>query len=216
MSYYPKSQIQSNQKTNGTEFIDPSTGKGYKGDYYNLSNGASFTGKTPQDGPNLRLYPFPPTSDTTTYNSPSDPFESEGISPIVAEQDLNFYRTTVNKDYFNLDNKFSERKPPLRYKTTPTQQDNKLGIFTRYFCKKNNELKYFEISKQTQTLLKSNSSSIAFDLYTSITMLWYIKGNKQKIYSMNKGLSESVERKQKWYGFSQYFKDNFTQFYLED
>jgi hypothetical protein len=216
MPYYPKSQILPNQKTNGKEFIDSSTGEEYKGDYHKLSNGATFTGKNPQDGPNIQLFPLPPTSNDTSYNTPSDPFESEGISPIVAKQDSNFYRTSVNKTYFNSDSNFSQRKSPKRSNTTPTEKDNKLGIFTRYFCKKNNELKYFEINKETHNLLSTQNSSIAWDLYSSIPLLWYIKGNKQQIYTLNKGLSKSIEKKNQWYGFSQYFKDKFTQFYLED
>ena len=216
MPYYPKSQILPNQKTNGKEFVNPTTGEEYKGDYYKLSNGATFTGKNPQDGPNIQIFPLPPTSNNTSYNTPSDPFESEGISPVVAEQDSNFYRTSVNKTYFNSDNNFTQRKTPKRSKTTPTEKDNKLGIFTRYFCKKNNELKYFEIDKETYNLLSSQNSSIAFDLYSPIQLLWYIKGQKEQIYTLNKRLSESIEKKEKWPGFSQYFKDNFTQFYLED
>lgn len=216
MPYYPKSQILPNQKTNGREFINPTTGEEYKGDYYKLSSGVTFTGKDPQDGPNIQLFPLPPSSQDSTYNTPSDPFESEGISPIIAERDKNFYRTSINKSYSNLDDSFHERKSPSKAKTIPTEKNYKLGIFTRYFCKKNNELRYFEIDKLTHSFLSSKSTSIAFDLYSSIQLSWYIKGNKQQVYTLNKRLSESIENKNQWYGFSQYFRDKFTQFYLED
>ncbi len=139
MPYYPKSQISPNQKTNGKELILASSGEPYKGDYYKLSNGETFTGKTPEDGPNFRLIPIPPDNSISNYNTPSDPFESEGISPLVAEQDKNFYRATLKENYFNNDNNFVQRKAPTKTFTLPTEKDYKLGIFKRYFCKKNNE-----------------------------------------------------------------------------
>jgi len=215
MPYYPKSQILTDQKTNGKEYVLSTTGEPYKGDFYKLSNGAVFTGKNPQNGPNIQLFPVPPTSPDSPYNAPSDPFESD-ISPYVAEQDKNFYRTTVNSTYFNLDPNFKPRKRPSTFKPVLTPKSKKLGIFERYFCKKNNELKYFEISQETFNSLNSKNAGIAWDLYSPIKMMWYIKGDKEKVYTLNKRMSESIEKKEKWYGFSQYFKDKFTQFYLED
>jgi hypothetical protein len=46
-------------------------------------------------------------------------------------------------------------------------------------------------------------------------MLWYIDGGLDKAYSTNKNLAFLIERNNKWYGFAQYFKDDFTKFYLE-
>jgi len=215
MPYYPKSQILPNQKTNGKELILASNREPYKGDYYKLSNGETFTGKTPSDGPNLKLIPTPIDSPFSNYNTPSDPFESEGISPLIAEQDKNFYRATLNKNYFDKDNSFIQRKSPSKSFTLPTEKDYELGIFKRYFCKKNNELKYFEIDKETCNLLKSKNSSIAFDLYSTTELMWYLKGEKEQVFTLNKKLSESIEKKKKWFGFSQYFKNNFSQFYQQ-
>ena len=53
--YYPKSQIKSNLYTNGEEYINSITNITYRGYYYELSNGKSYTGKTPEDGPNILL-----------------------------------------------------------------------------------------------------------------------------------------------------------------
>ena len=158
MPYYPKSQILTNQKTNGKEYILSTTGELYKGDFYKLSSGVIFTGKNPQNGPNIQLFPIPPSSPDSLYNTPSDPFESD-ISPYVAEQDKGFYRTTVNPTYLNLDLNFKSRKRPSLFNPVLTLKSKKLGIFERHFCKKNNELKYFEISQETFNLLNSNSNS---------------------------------------------------------
>ena len=59
--YYPKSQIITNLSSNG-DLVYKSNKTPYFGFYYKLSNGKSFTGKTPQDGPNEELiYPSDPT-----------------------------------------------------------------------------------------------------------------------------------------------------------
>lgn len=52
--YYPKSQITSNQYSNGDLYYK-SSGQSYIGYYYKISNGKIYTGKTPQDGPNQEL-----------------------------------------------------------------------------------------------------------------------------------------------------------------
>ena len=63
--YYPKSQIITNLSSNGI-LIYKSKRTPYFGFYYRLSNGKSFTGKTPQDGPNEELiFPLDITSITS-------------------------------------------------------------------------------------------------------------------------------------------------------
>jgi hypothetical protein len=51
--YYPKSQIKTNLFTNGDEYYISTNGESYKGYYYKTSNGQVFTGKTPDDRPNI-------------------------------------------------------------------------------------------------------------------------------------------------------------------
>ena len=55
--YFPKSQIKPNLYTNGGEYLLAPTKQDYKGYYYEVSSGQRFTGKTPQDGPNILLLP---------------------------------------------------------------------------------------------------------------------------------------------------------------
>ena len=59
MAYYPKSQIKTNLKTSGDEFILSSTREKYIGFYYEVSNGDKFAGKTPENGSNILLLPIP-------------------------------------------------------------------------------------------------------------------------------------------------------------
>jgi len=85
MSYYPKSQIITNLSSNG-ELTYKSNGTPYFGFYYKLSNGKSFTGKTPQDGPNEELI-MPPLDNPETINN--------GKVPIY------YQNTPTEKDYQN-------------------------------------------------------------------------------------------------------------------
>ena len=109
---------------------------------------------------------------------------------------------------------FKSRLLPPYNPTTPTQTDYELGVFTRYFCKKNNELRYIEIDKKTSDRLSAKSPNIAWDLYSPISTLWYITGDKTTVAKANKGLINLIETQQKWYGFPQYFKDQYLKYYL--
>jgi hypothetical protein len=194
MAYYPKSQIKSNLYTNGGEYVLSTTKKDYKGYYYEVSNGQRYTGKTPQDGANILL--LPPKLNTQPETHPDEgPIENTGIryidpefSPLPVPNNLRFL--------------------PISNPTLPTDQELELGVYTRYFCKKNNELKYMEIDKTTFEKLNNKSQDIAWDLYTPISTLWYITGDDGS-YKTNKGLISLIEKNQKWYGFTQWFKERF-------
>jgi hypothetical protein len=217
MSYYPKSQIKSGLYTNGGEYtlFPPPNNINtppYVGYYYQISNGTRFTGKTPQDGPSQVLYPI--NDIITQAMDPSPPgflYTIDYYSSVFDTQgNIN------NNQYLNATNNYPiSRIIPSFNLTLPTQNDYNLGVFSRYFCKKNNENKYLEIDQTTYQDLNSKKSTIAWDLYTPITTLWYLTGDKNTVAKANKGLVNLIEQNQKWYGFSQYFKGDFTQYYLE-
>jgi hypothetical protein len=120
--------------------------------------------------------------------------------------------TKINSKKYSSTNPIISRIIPPQFKPLPTVKDYSLGVYRRFFCKKNNENIYFEIDKSTHQKLIQKHPSIAFDLYSSISTLWYLKGKQLKIYKSNKGLIELIERNQKWLGFPQYF-NNYLQFY---
>ena len=64
--YYPKSQIKTNLYTNGNQYILSTTKEPYIGPYYEISSGDKYTGKNPQDGPNILL-----SSPPQDFNIPS-------------------------------------------------------------------------------------------------------------------------------------------------
>jgi hypothetical protein len=196
--YFPKSQIKSNLYTNGGEYILSTTKQDYKGYYYEVATGQRFTGKTPQDGPNISLLVI--NKSKLNNPSPTNPLESFPIELIDEESNLN---------YLNLQNPPpNTRSLPQPNPTFPTDQEVSLGVYTRYFCKKNNELKYMEIDKNTFQLLSTRSNNIAWDLYTPVSTLWYISGDSGS-YKANQGLISLIEKNQKWYGFTQWFKEKF-------
>jgi hypothetical protein len=131
--YYPKSQIKTNLYTNGGEYITPN-GNEYKGFYYELSNGDKYTGKSPEDGINLKLTQFQsldsiqPGVDPNSYVE----FYLEGGKDGDNFQSLdpNYYNSSL--DSTNL----QKRTIPTPIQTLPTQKDKDLGSFPRYFCKK--------------------------------------------------------------------------------
>ena len=183
----------------GEEFILSTTKETYKGDYYKTSSGKQYTGKNPQDGPNILLIYFNQTSETNPQN------ENE-YTPIEIIVPL------INNEYFI--STPPSRNIPLFNPTLPTDQDKQNGQFNRYFCKKTNELKYLEIDKETHTKLQAKDLQIAWDLYEPASLLWVIKGNQENVSNTNKSSVFKIEQNQRWNGFSQYFKENYSKYYL--
>jgi hypothetical protein len=195
--YFPKSQIKSNLYTNGGEYILSTTKNEYKGYYYEISSGKKYTGKTPQDGPNVLLLDF-------ILSSSTSPLTDLLLDP-------------SNNTIYSLKSSPSKSLPsrllPQFNPTIPTQKDQQIGLFTRYFCKKNNELIYLEINKETFTELANQDPKIAWDLYTPKGITWQIKGDEEQTYLANKNNVMLFEQRQKWYGFSKYLKEDFLKYY---
>jgi len=202
--YFPKSQIKPNLYTSGNEFAlesDPTTS--YVGFYYEISTGEVFTGKTPQDSGNLSLIPIIREGDKFGSLSSESPIPLPFINPV-------FYKPTPSSILPK------ERFLPSYNSTKPTENDYDLGEYQRYFCKKNNELIYLEIDKDTFKKLKNKDPKIASDLYTPISTPWTITGASQSVFNTNKNIITLIERNQKWYGFTNYFQDKFSEYYLEE
>jgi len=212
--YYPKSQIQTNLYTNGNEFYLASTGESYIGYYHTIGGSLYSTGKTPQDTP-VR---------TLVLNPPSTPNDTDGVFPRdqIIIQNKSYESFEVGNEQNNLiysitpkDSNSNNRFLPLYFSPTPTPSDYELGEFQRYFCKKNNELIYIEINTQTFQDLIDQSPTISFELYTPISIPWSLTGDREQVYNTNKRIVSLKEQKQKFYGFSSYFKDDFSKYYLE-
>ncbi len=198
--YYPKSQYIGNLYTDGAQYVIATSGESYKGYYFKTFNNELYTGKTPEDGiPQLLIESDEPASNSAT-----------SISTTSITQPLYISMSGFTS--------YNNNTPEIRYlpqsnPTLPTPDDYKQGVFTRYFCKKTNELKYIEIDQKTYSKLASQSNDIAWDLYIPQSIDWYITGDMEKTYNLNKSIVNMIETEEKWYGFSQYFKQNFAKYF---
>ena len=212
MTYYPKSQIKTNLYTNGNEYIFPITEEEYIGYYYEVSTGDTFTGKNPNDGPNERIilddHPIRGlTPDITTGGN-----EVKGT--IYPPETPNGVIQKLGHGYYPGEPQFNYRSTPTPIQTRPTKKDYDLGVFSRYIVKKNNENIYLEINKEQFIKFQNRDEDVAWDLYTPKEILWQIKGDKTQTYTTNKNIIELVENRDKWYGFTQWFKDRFLKYYI--
>ena len=193
--YLPQSQYKANLFTNGGEFKIATTGETYTGYYFETYQNERYTGKTPQDGTPQLLLPLFEQPNLTNNSVTPERVEIQ-ISP-------SFEYTSDAKP----------RLLPQPNPTQPTPDDYVNGEFTRYFCKKNNELKYMEIDQPTHNKLQAKNASIAWDLYSPTSIQWYITGDIEKTYNINKSIVNLVEVEEKWYGFSQYFKQDYAKYF---
>jgi len=225
MPYYPKSQIKTNIYTNGNEYVLSTTNQPYKGYYYLTSSGKTYTGKKPTSSPSIEIILY---SKVLNY-SPQSP-NIDGLS-----FSLNGDNMAPNRMYVSSNEPQILKNPPLgvnnissysppsqvhlnRYTPIfspvyPTNQDFENGSFKRYFCKKNNELKYIEIDQYFYTKLLNQDKDVAWDLYSPAYIQWQLTGESSQVYSSNLALANNIENTDKWVGFSQYFKNNFTKYY---
>jgi hypothetical protein len=196
--YYPKSQIKTNLYTNGGEFQIKITQQPYVGYFYQTSNGDIFTGKNPQDGsPQPLEKVFDQSNDIILYNPVGE--ISYIINPILFPT-----QNQTEKYFYN----------PYHSPVLPTDLDKSNGSFTRYFCKKNNENIYIEINQDLYNQLYSKNPQIVWNLYTPYSITWQIKGDQESTLKANKSIVLLTEQRQKWYGFSQYLKEDYLKYYL--
>jgi len=211
MEYYPKSQY-TTKYTNGAEYALSTTLEEYIGFFYQTSTGKRYTGKDYIEGPSTPLILLGENKDNV----------SETILPkdkiIVQDESYEAYfipNIENNISYSSVHSKYNNRYPPALSKSPPTVLNYKNGFFNRYFCKKNNEFLYMEISKGDCDKLKNKDPEIAFDLYTPCTIKWYLKGASRKVFTTNKNKVLKTEKNKMWWGFEKYFKSKFLEYYLD-
>jgi hypothetical protein len=194
--YHPKSQIKTSLYTNGGDFILRNNSAPYKGYYYETSSGRYFTGKNPNESPSFELIK------TSIPSSPSSQTSED-----------NFY--IIETKYYsskNLSFNQTAPSPPKQSYPIVTENDYKLGEFQRYFVKKGNEPKFIEISKEDYLKYTQQDKDVMFELYTPIQISWILTGDKDQVYKINQSIVARAEREQNLPGFTNYFKDRFTQF----
>ena len=160
--YFPKSQIKTNLYSSG-DLVVKSTGETYIGYYWATSNGVYFSGKSPNFRNGVELIKGK-NPNAKVINSPN-------ITPDNIRY-IQYNRATL--PYIKLAEVDTSNVPqlPTYYATRPTEEDYASHEFTRYFCKKNNEFVYIEISKEEFTKLNSQDSSLDYEHYTPFKLPW--------------------------------------------
>jgi len=200
--YYPKNQIQTGFYSNGT-LAELATKKPYTGPYFNTSDGKSFSGKEPNDGPNLELIPLP---NPTIKRKPTPSFD-EGDE--LGNQDPRFL--PYNSRYSIITGASRNETPytPVSYYPILTQDDINNGEFTRYFVKKSNQNLYIEVS------VSNFNDSLSSSLYLQVPLIWVISGEKENVRQINAKQIGFVEKNLQINGLGKFLRFNYLQFYQE-
>jgi len=198
--YYPKSQITTNLYTNGGELVYVSSQAQYIGYYYKTSTGKYFTGRTPQDSPNLELKLISINTDLNNL-------------PTLFSVPVNTFDNNI-EDYNNI-KQFPQEilNVPTYYQPQPTQQDYQIGEFRRYFVKKTNELLYIEVSKETyEAILNKDSKWVWYD-YFAFNIPWQITGDKLQVAKTNNNIVDLTMKNLILPKFNLYLRDDYIKFY---
>jgi hypothetical protein len=203
MPYYPKSQIRTNLYAEPGVLLVESSNIPYVGYYWANSKGEYWSGKTPQDLPNIRLIEV------------FDP-ENEEILPSINTFNVSI---VVNTDpsYNSIKNIVlgspnNYQAVPSYSPTLPTPQDYQNGEFQRYFCKKTNEIKYIEINKEQFDKLVAQDPQIEFSLYQPFTITWIISGDKDIVAKTNRNIVELASFRQKLPRLADYLRFDYTKY----
>jgi len=188
MKYLPKSQIQANLYTGGKEYTLSTTGEVYTGYYYKISSGQKYTGKSPFNGSSILLLEFIDSSNQSHIGANKNPLEVD--TEVI-------YPNNIGPNELFL----PQYNTPL-----PTSDDYKRGIFTRYFCKKNNENKYLEVDQITYNKLTLKDPSILWSLYSPFSLQWKISTSESLNSSYNQSSVLKLENSGDYRGFSSYIR----------
>ena len=213
--YIPKNRIITNLNTEPGEFVYKNTRNQYNGFYWKSYDGKFFTGKTPNDTPVNEIVKLVDNNTITNSNIPTVELyvtlESSLENDVFTESDI------LNLDYASLKGINLSAPPrkylPSQYYPTPTQDDYNLGAFSRYFVVKANENVYLEVNKDTYDNINNQSPDWAWELYTPISILWTLIGERDTVFITNRNITQLTEQRLKRRGLQEFLKRNYLKFY---
>jgi hypothetical protein len=219
--YYPKSQIKINLYTNGGEFTNNNTKQDYQGYYFKTSSGQFFTGKTPQNPPNIPLTPVRKTAEERLIkldnyqNLPADADLRIGAGNSENPRKSNL---SIPQNSIVIESDSSYTYPPIANAPVtavvfPTNNDYTIGEFQRYFLKKRNEIQYLEVNLETYQNYVNQVNGVQWQLYLPITIPWELTGDYDSVYNTNRNIVLLKESTLKVIGFAQYFRNQFTKYF---
>jgi hypothetical protein len=154
--YIPDFKILKNQYTPGKQYAIKSTLKEYIGPYNILYTGVAYTGNTYNQVTSQELIPY-----------------SDAQKVLTQSDNITFYDRVVEDK--NIPKIKTYITPEPQY-VTPTAEELQEGIFTRYFCKKINEKKIFEVNKEIYDSIIKKDNKYNYVLYEVIDIKWKLTG----------------------------------------
>jgi hypothetical protein len=215
--YIPKNKIKTDQYTRGGEYQSLITGNEYVGSYWLMYNGKIFSGVDPNDTPQEELVPF--------RKSTIEPIIEEGND--VQEYAYNWNKETVPGQYQNMElvSTYNAIRAidmskvtflPQEFYPTPTDEDYKLGKFTRYFCVKVNEPIFTEISQVEYDKFNNQDPNYDWITYSIFVLDWVITGNEEDVEQTNFNQIQLVEERLGKKGLAQYLMGNYIQYFARN
>ena len=210
--YVPKNRIITNQYSNDSSLVVKSTGEFYKGFYYKTFDGKYFTGKTPNDPPNVELEVVQPLDENISQTLPQNEiaYSDLPIDPPGYNEDTVVKYANINN--INLNNP-NPKFIPIQFYPTPTEDDYKLGVFTRYFCVKINENRYLELSKDVYDKLVNKNSNYLWEPYIPFKLQWTIAGELDYVVNTNRNIILLTEKRLKRKGLDIFLRRNYGKFW---
>ena len=214
--YIPKNRIKTNLYTPGNEFIFKSDETNYIGHYYSLYTGKFFTGKTPNNPPNVEIIKqsfkmdgvWEQTSNDVDFQQYAENYDGE----VVPGQFQNMEEVIT----YNLLNKIDLSVTsiiPQQHYPNPNVEDYELGSFTRYFCVKVNQNIYLELSKETYKSLVDRDPNYLWKPYIPFQLQWTLIGNQIEVFNTNRKLVILTQQRGKIRGLGRFLKENYLKFY---
>ena len=222
--YIPKNRIKTNLYTPGNEYMIKGTDQIYSGFYHSLWTGKFFTGKTQNELPKSELIPIAPQSGAGTPDLPPALETTNTIALFLEDPD-----PVVNEDNWNQGDIVTylgltgqsttddqPRELPYQCYPKPTKDDYALGVFTRYFCVKINEIQYLELTKELYDFLDKENPGYVFELYKLFKFQWTLTGNRDEVIISNRNQTLIAQQRLKRKGLSSFLQLDWTKFYKSD
>jgi hypothetical protein len=186
------------------------------GFYFKTFDGKYYSGKTQNDKPNIELEKFI-SSDSPDNTLPSNtiaygqgPTVLDSITDPLYDERMVVQYTSING--INLNNPKSQFTP-TQYYPQPTEDDYKLGVFTRYFVVKANEIQYTELSKDIYNKIKNKDERYMWEPYIPFKLQWTIKGDEKDLATTNRDIILLTEKRLKRKGLDIFLRKNYTKFW---
>ena len=214
--YIPKNRIKTNLYTRGDEYMFKSNNKNYVGFYYSLWNGKFFTGKTQNDRPTEEIIELSAvtndiwelTSEDQTFQQYADNYDGEVVPGQYQNMDdIHAYNYVSNTD-ISTTKLIPQQSYPL-----PTENDYLLGVFTRYFAVKANELQYLELDLPTNQKLKKKDTNWMWEMYPIFSIQWTLIGEQEEVARTNRNQILIAEKRLRRLGFDSFLRRDYLKFY---